>query len=478
MLPDVRLSIQDGSLGILPEATDGLSVKLGACSLGEVGTIYSFANKADLVATLGVGPLVEAAAYHLDVSGQPVLCVPVEVATEGVASAVTKTGDGTGTMTVAGDALDAYEVLVEITRAGTNLVAATAAFKYSLDGGDTYSKEIAVPTGADYVIPGTGLTLTFVNGGSGTSFAVGDVHSFTTTPPSFGLTEISDALDALLADSREWGFVHIVGEASAAIAAGVATKMTAAESSFRYAFALLEAADQAADDTEDEWMTDLQTDFANTADGRLEVAAGHLELVSAITGRIHRRSCAWVVAARIARAPISEDLGRVASGPVPGVVKLHHDEQVKPGLDAARFTTMRTIIGLSGFFISGGRMMAAEGSDFSLVQRRRILDRACKIARNAYLRFLNDQVDVKANGTIEEAPARAIEAFVTEQLRAGLVSSSPRHASAASSTIDRAFNVQAAEKLKATVTVRPPGYARDIDVSIGFESPALAAAAQ
>jgi hypothetical protein len=254
--------------------------------------------------------------------------------------------------------------------------------------------------------------------------------------------------------------------------------MAAAETAFRYAFALLEAEDQASDDTEDEWITALIAEWANTADSRLMVAAGACELSSALTGRVHRRPAAWVIAARCAKVPISEDLGRVASGAVTGVSSLYHDENSKPGLDDERFATLRTIIGRSGFYITAGRMMAAEGSDFGLVQRRRVMDRACKVARNAYLNFLNEEVIIDDDGLIDEVSAAAIENYVTGQLEADLINGSKRHASAVSSTLDRAQNVLSTESLKTKVTLRPLAYARDIEVEIGFVNPALAAASE
>lgn len=669
-IPDVTLSIKDGQLGILPEDTSGLSVKLGISSLGDPNTIYSFSDKADLIETLGQGPLVEAAAYHLDVSGQPVLVVPVQPSIAGTIGDVTKEGDGTGslaasktnpprsTITVSGDSdddyevvveitttggrnegaarysldggetfgapatipsngiqtvagtggllivtfanadyydgdlysfsvtasvfsavtetpagpnitpsgtpaanydvviqitldgglgvgefiysldggelwtapeqipgggvfvagdtgmtftfaagdhndgdeysftatapvftdveldpagelpltsdpRDAFEVIVEITREGEDLASGDAAFRYSLDGGDVFSPEISMPSNGVYDIPDTGLTLTFADGEGDPSFAEGDTYTFSTTAPAYSLTELSAALDVLLADPREWGFLHVVGASDATVAAGVATKMAAAEAAFRYSFALLEARDIDVDEdeSEDDWMSALIEDFEDFADTRVSVAAGFEELSSVVTGRVHRRSSAWVAAARIAKAPISEDLGRVASGAVPGVSDLWHDEQSKPGLDAQRFTTLRTIIGRQGFYLTSGRMMAPSGSDFGLVQRRRIMDRACQVARQGLLTFLNEKILVDDAGKIQETTARAIERYVSSQLEGALVSED--HASAASVKIDRNNNILSTETLKAKVTVTPPGYARQIEVEIGFVNPAL-----
>ncbi|MCS7069095.1 MAG: DUF2586 family protein [Meiothermus sp.] len=467
LLPDVWFDIQDGALGILPPPTDGVSAKIGVASAGPVNQIVAVTNLKQVQDTFGSGPLAEALATHLALSGAPVYAIRTNASVAGTVSSVTKTGSGTGSLAVSGAPLDAYQVQVELTRSGTNLAANTAAFRYTLDGGDNWSPEIALPVSGTYALPGTGLTLTFSDGGSGTSFAQGDQYSFTTTAPSYTLSDLNTSLDVLLGDPREWGWVHVVGEATPTIAAGVATKMQQAETNYRFAFALLEAAD----DTD----ANLLTAWNSFADKRVAVAGGYAELASPLTGRVQKRSVAWPASGRLAAIPVHEHLGRIISGPVQGVVSLYRDEAKTPGLDEKFFTTMRTVIGRDGHYFTRGRIKAPAGSDFQYLENRRVMDRACRIARNAALRYLNDNVRVDGSGNIYEPDARAIEAFVEGQLLAGLVS--PGHASAVQVSLKRDSNVLSTRSTTLTVRVRPLGYLEYIQVDIGFANPALEAAA-
>lgn len=466
LLPDVWFDIQDGSLGILPPPTDGVSAKIGVAVAGPVGELVPVTTLKQVREVFGGGPLAEALATHLALSGAPVYAIRVNASTAGVAGAVAKTGTGTGDLSVAGAPLDAFEVVVKITRDGANLAAGTAAFTYTLDGGDNWSPEIAIPSGGNYALPGTGLNLTFSDGGAGTSFKAGDTYSFSCTAPSYTLSDLNAALDVLLADPREWGWVHVVGATTPAIAAGVAVRMQEAETAYRFAFALLEAAD----DTD----ANLIAAYANFADKRVAVAVGYAELASPLTGRVHKRSAAWVASGRLAAIPVHEHLGRVITGPVQGVVRLYRDEFATPGMDEQRFLTMRTIIGRSGFYFTRGRIKAPQGSDFQYIENRRVMDRACRIARNAALRYLNDSVRVDDAGNIAEADARAIEAFVEGQLLAGLVS--PGHASAVQVSLKRDSNVISSRSTTLTLRVRPLGYLEYIETDIGFSNPALVAA--
>jgi len=161
----------------------------------------------------------------------------------------------------------------------------------------------------------------------------------------------------------------------------------------------------------------------------------------------------------------------VLSGPVQGVVSLYRDEFKTPGLDEQFFITMRTIIGRNGFYFTRGRIKAPAGSDFQFIENRRVMDRACRIARNAALRYLNDSVRVDSAGNIYEPDARAIEAFVEGQLLAGLVS--PGHASEVQVSLKRDSNVLSTRSTTLTVRVRPLGYLEYLEVDIGFSNPAL-----
>lgn len=466
-IPDVKQTINDGALGIVPGETDQLALIVGVCSAGTANVIQSFNDKAALVAALGSGPLVDAAAISLDTAGGPVLVARIASTTAGAESAVTHGGTGTAVATVGGAALDAYDVTVTITRAGANLAALTAAFKYTLDGGNSVSQEIAMPVGGVYVVPGTGITITFADG----TFVANDTYKFTSTAPSYSLSDLQAALAVILADPRDFAFLHVIGaaasvSAAAAMAAALETIMDSQEQVYRYTFAVM----QVPEDTD----ANIIAAFVAVGTKRVMWCAGSAAVQSTINGLIRKRNSSLAVAARIAQVPIHEDLGRVRTGPITSVISLYRDEQATPGLDAARFATLRTIIGEQGLWVTDGRMGAPAGSDFVRVQYRRVLDKACKVARSALLFYLNDSLRLQTDddttpGAIDELEARSIEADVNSQLAAALSG----HVSKAYIQVDRTHNITSDSKVPVKVRVQPLGYAKEIDVDIGFENPAL-----
>jgi hypothetical protein len=166
----------------------------------------------------------------------------------------------------------------------------------------------------------------------------------------------------------------------------------------------------------------------------------------------------------------------VGKGKVAAVSSLYRNEANTEALDAQRFTTMRTHIGKQGYFITNGRMMAAAGSDFTYVQFRRVMDRACQVVRAAELPYLNSDVRIDpATGYIDERDAQTFEGNVNAQLRTAVVSTGD--ASSSSVVMSRTTNLLSGSAQPVTVRVLSKAYLKAIDTSIGFTNPALSVAA-
>ncbi len=472
-IPEVSLSVTDGALGIAPSSTARIQAFVGVSSAGDVNTVYSFSDPQLLRNTLGTGPLVELAALVLQLCGGPVYCVRVTSNVAGTNSAVTAGAGNTGlsVLTLTGTPLDSYVAKVVVVTGAANPAAGTATFKYSLDNGRNYSGDIAVPVGGIYPpsggIPGVGITLNF----SAATLVAGDTYTFSSTAPGYDNTNLSAALDALLADPRTWFAVNIVGVpatgTTASVAGAVATKLSAAQNAFRYSYATM----QAADDVD----ATLVTAQASITSDRLSIAAGFEYLTSVVNGLAYRRPAAWVEALAAGLSEPHQDLARVRTGALPAVQALIRDEARTPALDAVRYSTLRTHVGKPGYYMTNARLMSGPTSDYQHVQHRRVMDIACTNVRRNGLEYLNDSVVVdSATGYIAESDARAIDANLTELLRAEVLS--PGYVSDATVRVHRDVNILSTGRLVVTVRLVPLGYLKSISVDIGFLNPSLVAA--
>src|SRR5574340_210135 len=97
----------------------------------------------------------------------------------------------------------------------------------------------------------------------------------------------------------------------------------------------------------------------------------------------------------------------------PGVKDLYRDERATPGLDDARITTLTTLLGIAGSYVTQGLTLAPQGSDFALIQNRRVLDKANRYFRIALARYQNESIRVNGKtGRILEREAAQIERFI------------------------------------------------------------------
>ncbi len=586
MLPGIQsITIVDGSIG-LTTSNIGLHVKLGTSSNGPINSIQSLSNINDAKTIFGSGKLVDACAVSFDIVSSPVYAMRMSASVAGSVSPITvnlQSGSDGDISTSGSSPLDDLQVIVQMVRAGKVGVAPYPTFIYSLDNGNTFSPETAVPGGGVFVIPQTGVTITFSNGGTG--FKANDQFTFYTVGSTFNNTDLSNALTALLGDSRQWEFVHVVGPVSATLASTVDTYMNTAQTNKRFVHAIIESRDMnllatldgtaitfplttvngnqlvvaissdggntfdvtrsftfaattyanlaalvaalnvtsftgglfsvsagtvantlrftipsnagktvlkidasstgglltalgltsgqlSQGESENAWINSIVADYSNFASLRVCVCAGSAAIFSQASGEYNRRSCGSLVAARNALIPISEDFGNVQRGPLPDILNrlpngasgLYHDEYVTPSLDAARFTTLRTIPGIQGYYITNGRIMAPNGSDFTFMQYRRVMDQATTLLNAAATKFINTTVRTNANGTIFEVDARKIE----KNIYAYMFGNMRQDVSDIKVVVDRNNNVYQTLTINITANVQPFGYAKYINLTIGF----------
>ncbi len=430
----------------------------------------------------GYGPVITSGAdpYTAKVTGQSFTklafaagtYVAADVYTVNLDGTVTRTGSGTATLLdgTTHSPIDAYDIRVEVMTGGA---LGAGAFRYSLDGANNFSGTLLIPASGKFVIPNTGVVLTFAG-----TFTLGDVYTGVTTPPGFTTTEISAGTTALLANASEWGFLHVGGKpasaaAAATLASAIGTVMDLAQAAFRYVRAIIECPQEEGDSA-------IKSAFASFVHPRVGVCVGDVGLTSAVTLRSERRSLAWAYTAALSASKLSthpgETTNRNGAGPLAGVTSLYRDEEATPGLDPARFVTARTIVGKPGYFITRGRMMAAPGSDFEQIMNCRVMDRVCTVARSALADFINRDVRLDpTTGFILELDAQEIDAVGTGKLTAAILDEG--EASAVSLVTSRTDNILSTSTINVDVACVPKGYAETIVATIGFVNPALVAAA-
>jgi hypothetical protein len=483
-LPAVTITEQDGALGVLPPSAGRLLAVVGVAGSGPIDTPATYARVKDLVSTYASGSALEAAAHYIDTYGRPVLFVRTAAAAgdSGGVSAVTSTAlGGTSVVTIASTPTpnDDYELVLKIIAGGT-VGTAGITYQLSLDGGRTYGATTALGTANTISVPGAG----------GVSFALaagtliaGATYTARTTAPNYDSTTLGAALDALANSAANWELALFAGPLVAATFDQIETKFNAMFAAGKFHGWVGNTRVPNLAESEASYLTAMNTIFSSKVTKRGSLYSGAQKLISAVSGRQYKRPVAFSTGAREASVSEEVNIADPNLGPLLGVSIRdangnadEHDESINPGLDDARFGTLRTWDGLSGVYVTRPRLFSAEGSDFQLMPHRRVLDLAHAVLRLYFIRRLNKPIRVdKTTGFILESEALEIEAGATSAMRSVLLAK-PK-ASAVQFSLSRTDNVLSTKTLTGTARVVPLAYPEAINLDVGFYNPALLAQA-
>jgi hypothetical protein len=474
-LPGQVFTIVDPGLGGVSLASN-VPLVAGICSSGTAATLKSYSSIATLVSDNGYGPAVEDAASIMQKSGGPVRFCKIAQSSAGSVSATwTKSGSGPDITNNSSTPYYFYEPIITITTGGA---LATMKFKYSLDGGRTYSPIITSPVGGNYTIANSGINITFA---AGTYVAADTYYPAAVTAPIYTSTELSAAVTGINASPYYWDFfvlsgVHAAVATAVTISAALAGHIATWHSKYKFISAICDAA-----------SADSSSNVAagyTTADRWIMPCYGYADTTSAvpIVGcSTPRHTTLTHAAVRATSELISTHLGRVASGALAGIpgpttdfpAPLSYDENENDLLDQLGITTIRSFYGLPGYYLTGGRIKPSFGSDFTDWHKARVFNTARRVTYQLQAGFQNRSFRTNSDGTIDKRDAgpaqervqKALEAVLINQYNAEGVKG---HVSAVRYTIDTTNNINSTKQLLSEVAILPLGYAEFISTKMGF----------
>lgn len=186
-----------------------------------------------------------------------------------------------------------------------------------------------------------------------------------------------------------------------------------------------------------------------------------------------------IIAGRIAVSAVQRNIGRVADGSL-GVLNMYAGDTAVELADISTilgkgYITFRTFTGISGYYIADDPLATMPTDDYNEITRRRVIDKAYRIAYAVLVQKLVDEIPVNKDGTMIETYAASFElavenAIATNMTANGELSSDPQDSSdrGVECHVDRTINVLSTSKVQAEVRVRPLGYGKYINVLLGF----------
>jgi len=469
MLPGIKNDIQDGAMGVQGAQADGCFAAIGVAE--RFGSeILTFTDADQVEKKIGDGPLRDLLVSALSISKTKVSAIALEGTILGNVSEVKPGAEnkGAGTITVSGTPRNEYKITVALESDGGRN---EATFRITID--ELPGKLITVPDGdAKYNIPGTGLILQFNPGGSG--FKEGDTFRFFTTAPSATNGEVLAAINKIFEAKLAIEFIAIAGVSASPMWAALATKANEAAQIYQYLFFVAQARYLRTDETLDAWANALcGEERGSVGSTRLQVCASYIMEADAngqndVRGLIGTY-CGTLVARKVQDGPDAVKFKGItaATALMPEGINDGHIENLKN----AGYVTVRKYVGMKGIYITSGKMMSEEGSDFGVVERRRVMDKACRNLYVAQLPALNDTVSIGADGSPE-----GIEMFVAQSQAPLEIMKTNKEISDGYVIVPPGQNILADGKLRTKVRIVPLGKKEFIENEIAYMNPKIGGA--
>lgn len=198
----------------------------------------------------------------------------------------------------------------------------------------------------------------------------------------------------------------------------------------------------------------------------------------AIVSSVHDKSASvGLLIGRLASDPVQRKCSRVKTGALAiSQGYLSNGSKVDAvsyieDLHDKGYIAMRTFAGKTGFYFTGDPTCTIITDDYAFLSRRRVINKAIMIAYQTYVEEIENEVLVDTAGKLHPGMVKEWQAKIDNQVNSQMTAEG--EISSFRSFIDPDQNVISENKVAIVLRIRPVGYATDIEISLGFENPAL-----
>lgn len=219
--------------------------------------------------------------------------------------------------------------------------------------------------------------------------------------------------------------------------------------------------------------------FSATNFNRVMVLIGDTEKRTGTT--VSKGAAVGVLAGRITKNQVHVNVGRVKDGALKPLAFYILDTPVEQvNIDALYnkgFVTLTTHTGKSGYYFVDDMMACELEDDYHYLTRRRVIDKAYVLANQTLTNFILDTVPLTNEGKIQAAYAKALETEVERVIAQEMsakgelsVDATAPNDNGVECVIDVTNNIAQDATIKGRIRVRPHGYGRFLEFTIGFNT--------
>ena len=187
-----------------------------------------------------------------------------------------------------------------------------------------------------------------------------------------------------------------------------------------------------------------------------------------------------LLAGRIASIPVQRSIARVRTGSITATMMYIGSVAAELGnpatINDCGFICPRTFVGKAGYYWSDDKLAAEASDDYSLIPRRRVADKAYRITYSTLINEVAEEISVTDDGKISAPVVKAIQtavesAIVNNMTSRGNLGNDPSDPNdmGVECYINPDQNIVATSRLDVQLRIKPHGYSKYIEVSLGFK---------
>lgn len=192
-------------------------------------------------------------------------------------------------------------------------------------------------------------------------------------------------------------------------------------------------------------------------------------------------ACMGIVGGRIACTPVQRKISRVKDGALTPLAIYIGDQLVEladvEAIHEKGYITFTTFVGRTGYFIADDNLATRVEDDYRSLTNRRVIDKAYRVAYNTLLDSLNDEVPIASDGNLSPAWCTSVESAVEQAIISNMTANGnlgndpgDPNDTGVECIIDYAQQILSTSQLAVGLRVKPNGYAKYIDVELGFKA--------
>jgi len=204
------------------------------------------------------------------------------------------------------------------------------------------------------------------------------------------------------------------------------------------------------------------------------------DIVATGSGTVLNNAALGILAGKLASSPVQRNVGRVKDGPIASTTAFIKDKSIEQAdylsLHQKGYITFRVITGKAGFYFCDDPLATLPTGDYCHLTARRTIDKVYRIAYATLVEELNNEVSVNDAGQVSISYAKSIEnkvenAIINSMTVNGELGNDPQNQNDTGVVclVDPTQNIISTSKLIVSLRVKPYGYARTIEINLGFQ---------